>query len=111
MSLYTKHECCHFTPAYDLKTNLFIVVNSGRPVQKQRNGAYLVRCNIYYIFIGLYNSYRVTEFRYGKELGDVIRKNNNQRLAYLRNFGTGWGFIDGLSAVAFVDNHDNQRGQ
>ena len=54
---------------------------------------------------------RVTEFRYGMHLGDVIRKNWNQRLAYLRNFGTGWGFTHGLSAVTFVDNHDNQRGK
>ena len=52
---------------------------------------------------------RVTEFKYGRNLGDVIRKNNGQRLAYLKNFGEGWGFSSGLSVIAFVDNHDNQR--
>jgi alpha-amylase len=53
---------------------------------------------------------RVTEFKHGKNLGDVIRKNNGQRLSYLRNFGEGWGQLSGLSAFVFVDNHDNQRG-
>ena len=48
--------------------------------------------------------------RYGFHIGDVFRKWNNQRLSYLRNFGEGWGFIAGTSAVSFVDNHDNQRG-
>ena len=53
---------------------------------------------------------RVTEFKYGKELGDVIRKNFGQRLAYLRNFGEGWGMLPAGVAHVFVDNHDNQRG-
>lgn len=53
---------------------------------------------------------RVTEFRYGMNLGNVIRKNNNQKLKYLRNFGEGWAFQTGNNALAFVDNHDNQRG-
>lgn len=53
---------------------------------------------------------KVTEFRYGKELGDVIRKNFGQKLAYLKNFGEGWSFVSGWDAVVFVDNHDNQRG-
>nr|QDD69459.1 alpha amylase precursor [Cupiennius salei] len=53
---------------------------------------------------------RVTEFRFGKQLGDVIRKNYNQLLRYLRNFGEGWSFVSGSNALTFVDNHDNQRG-
>ncbi|XP_035222817.1 pancreatic alpha-amylase-like isoform X2 [Stegodyphus dumicola] len=53
---------------------------------------------------------RVTEFRYGKYLGDVIRKNFDQRLKYLRNFGEDWSFVSGSNALTFVDNHDNQRG-
>jgi alpha-amylase len=53
---------------------------------------------------------RVTEFKYGMHLSDVVAKRNNQRLAYLKNFGTGWGFIPGDDSLAFVDNHDNQRG-
>lgn len=42
--------------------------------------------------------------------GDVIRKNHNQKLKYLRNFGEGWSFLNGMNALSFVDNHDNQRG-
>jgi len=53
---------------------------------------------------------RVTEFKHGKNLGDVVRKNNGQRLSYLRNFGEGWGQLNGLNALVFIDNHDNQRG-
>lgn len=53
---------------------------------------------------------RVTEFKHCKELGDVIRKNNGQKLRYLRNWGPEWGMIPGLDAVVFTDNHDNQRG-
>ena len=58
-----------------------------------------------YTYIG-----RITEFRHGKNLGDVIRKNNGQQLRYLKNFGEGWGQLSGLSALVFIDNHDNQRG-
>uniref|UniRef100_A0A1W7RB82 Alpha-amylase n=1 Tax=Hadrurus spadix TaxID=141984 RepID=A0A1W7RB82_9SCOR len=53
---------------------------------------------------------RVTEFRFGKHLGDVIRKNYNQRLKYLKNFGEEWGMVSGHDALTFIDNHDNQRG-
>ena len=53
---------------------------------------------------------RVTEFKYGYNLGDVIRKNRGQRLAYLRNFGQSWGMLPAINAHVFVDNHDNQRG-
>lgn len=53
---------------------------------------------------------RVTEFKYGMHLSDVISKRNNQKLAYLKNFGVGWGFIADSDSLAFVDNHDNQRG-
>jgi len=58
-----------------------------------------------YTFIG-----RVTEFKHGKHIGDVVRKNFGQRMAYLRNFGQDWGQLSGLSAFVFIDNHDNQRG-
>ena len=53
---------------------------------------------------------RVTEFKYGKELSGVVRKLNGQKMAYLQNFGSGWGMMSPSSAVVFVDNHDNQRG-
>lgn len=53
---------------------------------------------------------RVSEFRYGKFISEVFRKNNNQKLQYLKNFGTGWGMIPDGDAQIMVDNHDNQRG-
>lgn len=49
----------------------------------------------------------VTEFKYTTKLGDTFR---NGSLAWLKNFGEGWGFMPSSSAVVFVDNHDNQRG-
>lgn len=49
----------------------------------------------------------VTEFKYSTELGNTFR---NGKLAWLSNFGEGWGFMPSSSAVVFVDNHDNQRG-
>ena len=48
--------------------------------------------------------------RYGAELGDVINKKNGQIMAYLSNFGEAWGFTSAVHAVAFLSNHDNQRG-
>ncbi|WP_405090728.1 alpha-amylase family protein [Micromonospora sp. NBC_01392] len=48
----------------------------------------------------------VHEFRYGK---DLARMFNNERLAYLKNFGESWGYLPGGSAVVFTDNHDTQR--
>ena len=53
---------------------------------------------------------RVTEFKHGKNLGDVVRKNNGQKLSYLQNFGEGWGQMNAMNALVFIDNHDNQRG-
>ncbi|NP_001079910.1 amylase, alpha 2B (pancreatic) S homeolog precursor [Xenopus laevis] len=53
---------------------------------------------------------RVTEFKYGAKLGGVIRKWNGEKMAYLRNWGEGWGFMPNDRALVFVDNHDNQRG-
>ncbi|XP_014794989.1 PREDICTED: pancreatic alpha-amylase-like isoform X2 [Calidris pugnax] len=53
---------------------------------------------------------RVTEFKYGAKLGTVIRKWNGEKMAYLKNWGEGWGFMPSDRALVFVDNHDNQRG-
>jgi len=53
---------------------------------------------------------RVTEFKYGMYLSDVIAKRNGQKLCYLKNFGTGWGMIQDGDSLVFIDNHDNQRG-
>ncbi|CAF1335032.1 unnamed protein product [Adineta steineri] len=53
---------------------------------------------------------RVSEFRYGKFLSEVVQKKYGQKLKYLNNFGTGWGMIPDGDAQIMVDNHDNQRG-
>ncbi|XP_036411957.1 alpha-amylase-like [Colossoma macropomum] len=53
---------------------------------------------------------RVTEFKYGAKLGNVICKWNGEKLSYLSNWEEGWGFMPTGKALAFVDNHDNQRG-
>ncbi|XP_005367977.1 pancreatic alpha-amylase-like isoform X2 [Microtus ochrogaster] len=53
---------------------------------------------------------RVTEFKYGAKLGTVIRKWSGEKMAYLKNWGEGWGFVPTDRALVFVDNHDNQRG-
>ncbi|XP_077978297.1 alpha-amylase 1-like [Glandiceps talaboti] len=51
---------------------------------------------------------RVTEFKYGLELSNCFRGNNNLR--WLSNWGEAWGFLSRFDALAFIDNHDNQRG-
>uniref|UniRef100_A0A3B1IR29 alpha-amylase n=1 Tax=Astyanax mexicanus TaxID=7994 RepID=A0A3B1IR29_ASTMX len=53
---------------------------------------------------------RVTEFKYGAKLGNVVRKWNGEKLSYLKNWGEGWGMMPTGKALVFVDNHDNQRG-
>jgi alpha-amylase len=49
----------------------------------------------------------VTEFKYSVSIGNTFRDGN---LAWLSNFGEGWGFMPSHKAVVFIDNHDNQRG-
>ncbi|KAG7153990.1 Alpha-amylase 1-like 2 [Homarus americanus] len=51
---------------------------------------------------------RVTEFRYGKFLGEAFRGHN--QLKWLVNFGEDWGMLDRGNVLVFIDNHDNQRG-
>jgi len=43
-------------------------------------------------------------------LSNCVNKKEGQKISYLKNFGTGWGFISDGDSLAFVDNHDNQRG-
>ncbi|GLH05681.1 Alpha-amylase [Gryllus bimaculatus] len=50
----------------------------------------------------------VTEFKYGSMLSSAFQGNN--AIKYLKNWGPEWGLLDGASALAFIDNHDNQRG-
>lgn len=49
----------------------------------------------------------VQEFRYARSLKQVFL---NENLAYLKNYGEGWGFMAGNRAAVFVDNHDTERG-
>eukprot|EP00002_Diphylleia_rotans_P023858 TRINITY_DN4700_c0_g1_i1.p1 TRINITY_DN4700_c0_g1~~TRINITY_DN4700_c0_g1_i1.p1 ORF type:complete len:532 (-),score=101.66 TRINITY_DN4700_c0_g1_i1:282-1877(-) len=53
---------------------------------------------------------RVTEFKYGMELGKCFRNVDNYNVAMLKNFGEEWNFLASKDAMAFTDNHDNQRG-
>ncbi|WP_395573822.1 alpha-amylase family protein [Streptomyces sp. BK79] len=48
----------------------------------------------------------VQEFRYAYDLKRVF---NNENLAYLKNYGEGWGYLSSGSAGVFVDNHDTER--
>ncbi|MEU0682307.1 alpha-amylase [Streptomyces albogriseolus] len=48
----------------------------------------------------------VQEFRYAYDLKRVF---NNENLAYLKNYGEGWGYLKSGSAGVFVDNHDTER--
>ncbi|GLH05679.1 Alpha amylase, partial [Gryllus bimaculatus] len=50
----------------------------------------------------------VTEFKYGSMLSNAFKGNNP--IHWLVNWGTAWGLLDSDSALAFIDNHDNQRG-
>ncbi|XP_013920687.1 PREDICTED: pancreatic alpha-amylase-like [Thamnophis sirtalis] len=53
---------------------------------------------------------RVTEFKYGMQLGTVLRKWNGQKMANLKSWGESWHMMPSNKAFVFVDNHDNQRG-
>ncbi|KAK9871280.1 hypothetical protein WA026_011550 [Henosepilachna vigintioctopunctata] len=50
---------------------------------------------------------RVCEFRHGTSIGNVFQ--GHDKLTYLKNWGTGWGFMNSNDAVNFVENHDTQR--
>jgi len=56
----------------------------------------------------------VTEFAYGPKVAGKFR-DASQNLSQLRTFpghpgSTDWGLLPNFQAVAFLDNHDNQRG-
>ncbi|MGW7242081.1 alpha-amylase [Streptomyces sp. NPDC054804] len=48
----------------------------------------------------------VQEFRYAYDLKRVF---NDENLAYLKNYGEGWGYMSSSVAGVFVDNHDTER--
>lgn len=49
----------------------------------------------------------VQEFRYARDLKRVF---TNEKLAYLTNYGEGWGYMESGRSAVFVDNHDTERG-
>ncbi|MFD3565057.1 alpha-amylase family protein [Streptomyces sp. NPDC058686] len=49
----------------------------------------------------------VQEFRYARDLKRVFQ---NENLAYLKNYGEGWGYMASGQSAVFVDNHDTERG-
>ncbi|PRH76789.1 glycosidase [Streptomyces solincola] len=49
----------------------------------------------------------VQEFRYARDLKRVFQ---NENLAYLKNYGEGWGYMQSAKSAVFVDNHDTERG-
>jgi len=51
---------------------------------------------------------KVTEFRYGIKVAECVRSGDWNCLGGIPDFG--WGMVDGLHALVFLDNHDNQRG-
>uniref|UniRef100_A0A670Y4R9 Alpha-amylase n=1 Tax=Pseudonaja textilis TaxID=8673 RepID=A0A670Y4R9_PSETE len=53
---------------------------------------------------------RVTEFKYGMQLGTVLRKWNGEKMANLKSRGESWHMMPSNIAFVFVDNHDNQKG-
>ncbi|MEU1785227.1 carbohydrate-binding module family 20 domain-containing protein [Streptomyces sparsogenes] len=55
-----------------------------------------------------YNTGDVQEFHYAYDLKRVF---NNEKLAYLKNFGEGWGYVRSDKASVFVDNHDTERNE
>ncbi len=48
----------------------------------------------------------VQEFRYGRDLKRVFQ---NEKLAYLKNFGEGWAYLPSAQSGVFVDNWDTER--
>ncbi|MDM8532043.1 pullulanase-type alpha-1,6-glucosidase [Anaerolineales bacterium HSG25] len=57
----------------------------------------------------------VSEFQYSKDLNNIFRGNNGQKLADVKNgstlFARHWsGYLNSNKAMIFTDNHDNQRG-
>ncbi len=49
----------------------------------------------------------VQEFRYARDLKRVFQ---NEKLAYLKNYGEGWAYLPSGKAAVFVANHDTERG-
>jgi alpha-amylase len=57
-----------------------------------------------------YANGKVTEFEYGRKLGEKFLDGPLHPLNGQVPFGEGWGLQSSLVSIAFIDNHDNQRG-
>ncbi|XP_071941612.1 alpha-amylase-like [Antedon mediterranea] len=54
---------------------------------------------------------RVTEFRYGRNVSEAFRDGGSNHISNYETFGSGWdNMVPEGDALAFIDNHDNQRG-
>ena len=69
-----------------------------------QNPPYTISANEY-LDIG-----RVIEFKYFRHMGQVFRKQNNQKLKYFKNFGEKWDMLSDQNSFVMVDSHDLQRG-
>jgi len=68
-----------------------------------------------FMFTVMGKKMQVTEFSYGKRIGEKFRSDGNGSLSDYLDFefpvaDSGWGLVDSAYAVVFTDNHDNQRG-
>ncbi|WP_215609245.1 alpha-amylase [Leptothoe spongobia] len=78
-------------------------INGGRPFIYQEvthTGSNAIKANDYF------GNGAVTEFRYGRNLGEQVRHGQLKNLVL---FGEAWGLIPSHKAVVFTDNHNTQR--
>ena len=52
---------------------------------------------------------RVINFPFMRELASVLKKENGQKMKYLKNFGSDWGLLPDQDSINIIDNHDVQR--
>jgi alpha-amylase len=71
-------------------------------------GGEAIHASDYFNVGGSYTNANVHEFKYGINLASKFR-NTGGKLADLKTFGESWGLMPSYKAVAFVDNHDEQR--
>ncbi|MBK8211978.1 MAG: alpha-amylase family protein [Rhodospirillales bacterium] len=111
----------------DLEAILGKVHNIGEAINPRTGQAFHAPVQRPYIFIEVIRGEKepvqpvdytylgnVTEFYYGRQLAGKFR-DPQQRLAQIRTFpghpaSADWGLLPSYQAVAFLDNHDNQRG-
>jgi alpha-amylase len=114
----------HMRPE-DLSAILAKVNNIGLAIDPNTGKPFHAKVERPYIFIEVISAApvwasdylaigNVTEFDYGPKVAGKFR-DPNQKLAQLKTFpghpgSANWGLVPSFNAVAFLDNHDNQRG-